>query len=62
MHEQLTETVSPAHVIEEGQSKRVSEHAFPSTIDAGLGHAGHAIVWHCHELPSHVHGGGMSVQ
>ena len=44
MHEQLTETDSPAHVIVEGQSKRVSEHEAPSTIDAGLGQAGHANV------------------
>jgi len=41
MHEQLIETVSPAH-IDAGQSKRVSEHIAPSTIDAALGHAGHS--------------------
>lgn len=62
MHEQLTVTVSPVHCIVEGQSKRVSEHVSPSTIEAGLGHAGQANDWHCQELPSHVHEGGMSVQ
>ena len=36
------ETVSPAQVIDAGQSKRVSKHCAPSTIDAALGHAGHS--------------------
>jgi hypothetical protein len=54
--------VSLPHVIVAGQSKRVSLHESPSTMLEGLGHAGQEKVVHCQLLPSHVHGGGTSVQ